>query len=247
MRLPLAISLIFIVFTSPDAHSENIRFTLFGELPPFQYLKEDGDWTGWNVEVIREVCQQFDMQPEFHPFPWKRALRSVKRGEMDAIFLLYKNPKREEFLHYVPEPMDFTRTVIIAMKENNIKISSLEELKAHDIGVIAAYAYSREFDNFKGLKKTQCQYTKQLVKMLYKGRVSLAASAEGEFRAAMKELKFENKHEVIYVLSKRPLHVGFSKAVGPESRVWAEKFNDALLNLKKSGRFEEIKTKFQPE
>ena len=51
---------------------------------PFNYLDPDtGEPTGWDYEVIEEICRRLDCEPVFENFPWEPMIQAVSDGQFD--------------------------------------------------------------------------------------------------------------------------------------------------------------------
>ena len=51
---------------------------------PFNYLDPDtGEPTGWDYEVIEEICRRLDCEPAFEDFPWEPMIQAVSDGQFD--------------------------------------------------------------------------------------------------------------------------------------------------------------------
>lgn len=61
-----------------------IRFVTDADYPPFNYLDEEGQLTGFNVDVARAICLELSATCDIQVRPWADILPAVKRGEADA-------------------------------------------------------------------------------------------------------------------------------------------------------------------
>jgi len=122
---------------------EKIVFST-SEWEPYIML-ESGKISGFNVDIIHELCKRLGFEADIKVFPFKRALMSVKQGESDAIFSVRQNKERAEYLYYPSESINIERTVIIARKGSGIKINGLDDLKGKEIGIVGGYAYDPSF------------------------------------------------------------------------------------------------------
>lgn len=220
------------------AMSQDITFGAM-PLPPFVY-EENGQATGSDVEIVREVCKHMGVKPDIQIMPFVRLLDAAKKGTLDGNFPIYHTKEREAFLSYSPEPHNVRRMVIIARKDSEMSISGLDDIKDKTIAVVSGYAYGAAFDNHPGLKKEACKTDEELLTMLIKGRRDLAATEETVAIHTGKKLGYQDQFEVVYVLSEDPLYVTFSKAAGPRSESLAKAFGESLRQLKEKGVIQQI-------
>lgn len=223
-----------LLFPSPVAAAENVVFCTQSALPP-NVFEENGTITGCDVEIIRAVCGQIGATPEFRLLPPKRAIKYVKEGTVDSVFLLRRTRERERFLHYVPEPVMTKRVVIFARKEDKTTIKGLDDLKGRVVSVVAGYSYIPEFQDSRDIKKIPCYNEEQQVRMLAAKRMDAAAAIELPFRFFSRKLGFQDRFEPMFVMSEVPVYVAFSKAAGSRGKALTEKFGRALRELKQEG------------
>lgn len=205
---------------------------------------ENGKASGVDVDIIRELCKRLGFELEIQENPWKRALMYIKKGKADAIFSPRYTEERAEFMYYPSEPFHIEKTVIMARKGSGMKIAGLDDLKGKVVGVVRGYVYGPEFDNYQGFKgKDICNNDRQLVRIFANNRISLmAGSDEGSLKYLCRQAGVEA--ETVYVLNKTPNYIGFSKALGEKGKILAEKFGQALRQLKEEGVVQKIENKY---
>ncbi len=62
-----------------------LRFLTDSDYPPFNYLDQEGQLSGFNVEVARAVCVELAAACDVQTRPWADLLLALKRGEADAV------------------------------------------------------------------------------------------------------------------------------------------------------------------
>jgi polar amino acid transport system substrate-binding protein len=76
---------------APDASGEAaarrvvIRFLTEGDFPPFNYLDDDGVLTGFNVDLARTICQELGAACDIKVRPWDELILGLRRGDADAV------------------------------------------------------------------------------------------------------------------------------------------------------------------
>lgn len=236
LLLPISVFAEKAIFASPES------------LPPKVYV-EEGQLKGTYVDIIREICKEIGIEPEFQLLPWERGIDYVRHGDVDAIFPPFFTEERAEFLYFPSEPMSFTRNVVFARKSSGIKVNNPDDLKGLIVGINRGYSYGQTFDAYKenltllDYSKDEEQQVKKLAAESPK-RMDVAVASEEPFRIQIKKLGLSDIFEVIYVFSETPSYVAFSKAKGEKGKLLSERFATALLKLKKEGRIQEIEDKY---
>lgn len=62
-----------------------LRFLTDNDYPPFNYIDQDGQLTGFNVEMARAICLELAAACDVRARPWGELLSALKRGEADAV------------------------------------------------------------------------------------------------------------------------------------------------------------------
>ncbi|MBI9092506.1 MAG: transporter substrate-binding domain-containing protein [Desulfobacterium sp.] len=68
--------------------------------PPFEYLNEDGDPDGFNIEILRAISQAMHMPVKIDLGPWHLVRKQLEDGEIDALAGMYSTQARGEKLNF---------------------------------------------------------------------------------------------------------------------------------------------------
>lgn len=243
-KILVSILAMAIFFLPKEVLAEKIVFATT-QVPPFVY-KENGSWTGIDVDMIREICKQHGLEPEFKDLPWKRGLNDVEKGKVDGMFPLFRTEERIKFMYFPSEYIDTVKTVILVRKGSEIKINNLDELKDKKVATVAGFSYGPVFDNHAGLKKEECNDMETQARILHKGRVPAAVAPDLPFGFISRKLGFQDKFESVCIISEDHNYVGFSmKLPGEKGKSLAEKFGQSLRQLREKGIEEAILEKYR--
>lgn len=213
------------------------------EWPPY-VISENENPSGLNTETVRKLCQRLGFELEIQVLPWKRALLHIKEGKADALFAPRYTEERAKFMYYMSEPLNIEKTVILARKGSNMKISKIDDLKGKVVGVVRGYVYDPEFDKYQGFKRKDfSKDDRQLVKKFTNNRIPLIADMDEKVSKYLcRQAGVEA--ETIYVLNETPSYIGFSKIIGEKGKTLAEKFSQALRQLKEEGVIQKIESRY---
>jgi polar amino acid transport system substrate-binding protein len=74
-----------IIGPKPDLSSlTGLRFLTEGDYPPFNYFDDDGQLTGFNVDIARAICHELEVTCEVNATAWDNIVPSLKSKEADA-------------------------------------------------------------------------------------------------------------------------------------------------------------------
>ena len=119
---------------APAAAGEKIRFVTL-EFAPFIY-GENQKVAGPGRDIIEAVCAEAKLECSYDIYPWRRAQELMKSGDADAMMVIGRNPKREEWIRFSP-PHFRTEYGLFVKAENELKFSDVSQLEGLRIGVFA--------------------------------------------------------------------------------------------------------------
>ncbi len=94
------------------------------------YFRQDGHWTGLDVELTEAVVKEAGLEVEFTELPWSRALAYMQTGEVDMMANLSRSADRETFIYFFG-PERVSKRVLVVRKENvGRPINTLDDLMA---------------------------------------------------------------------------------------------------------------------
>lgn len=74
-----------IIGPKPDLSAlMGLRFLTEGDYPPFNYFDDDGQLTGFNVDIARAICHELEVTCEVNATAWDNIVPSLKSREADA-------------------------------------------------------------------------------------------------------------------------------------------------------------------
>ena len=174
--------------------------------------------------------------------PWARALRDAAAGRYDGIMGGYHTEERAKNFHYT-EPFAKAQGALIAPDGFELdSYDSMQDLKGYKIAIANDFAYSDEFDNAEFLDKMVVNRTQQMIHMLFKERVDMAALSVAVFRHQAKELGYDNTAQMKMLeplLFENELFVMMSKTIDDGEKL-RDDFNKGLAAIKEDGTYRDI-------
>lgn len=102
------------------------------QYPPFNYLDEDGQATGIDIELATEAFHRMGYQPEFVTIDWEQKKQLVDSGEIDCIWGCFSMQGRENDYKWAG-PYMISRQVVAVAEDS--KIYTLQDLEDKTIAV----------------------------------------------------------------------------------------------------------------
>lgn len=129
----LLIALMLVLSTAAMAETTTFKMGIDPEFPPFSYLGDDGEYTGFDVEIAQLVCDNLGWELVPTPVNWDNKLIQLDAGEVDCIWsgLTIDNIPADEYTLSVPY-IDNTQ-VIVTLADSGI--TTLADLAGKIVGV----------------------------------------------------------------------------------------------------------------
>ena len=124
--------LIILISVILNANETKLLFNT-QEFKPFNY-KKDMEAVGPVVQIIKKVCAKMGIKCEFKVLPWRRAQKEVELEVADALFVVGKNIKRQEWL-YFSHPIIKTEYGFFVSNSNKRKFNSIDDIQGYNVGV----------------------------------------------------------------------------------------------------------------
>ncbi|MGY0556656.1 EAL domain-containing protein [Lysobacter sp. A421] len=102
------------------------------EYPPFQFLDDEGEARGFDVELIRAVLEPQGLAVRFELGEWDIALERLDRGEVDVVPMFASPERAKRFLFSKPYMLRYH--AVFGHRDSPL-ILSLEELSGHRVAV----------------------------------------------------------------------------------------------------------------
>jgi polar amino acid transport system substrate-binding protein len=219
------------------------------DYPPFNYYDEEGQLTGFNVDLARAICRELAVTCEINTAEWNTLIPSLRNGEADAIVasvaITAKSLSEVDFTsRYYATPARFASKAGSA-----IESISVAELKGKKIAVVrgtAHEAFLRDF--FEGADIAPYATAAEARAALKAGEadlvfgdgISLMFWIQGTDSARCCEFKGEGYSEPRYFGD------GAGIAVKKGNARLREVLDYALVRVKASGRYEELMLRYFP-
>lgn len=135
-RLLLILSIIFITSTQvfPEDNIIPVFRLITEEFSPYNFLKEK-EPVGISIELLQEILEKIGARQKINTvefFPWARGYYIAQHNPNTVLFITARIPEREELFKWVG-PVFTDKTEVFALRNKNININSVEDLKKYTI------------------------------------------------------------------------------------------------------------------
>ena len=86
MKKLLSMILVLMMLLTAGACAETFKMGFDAEYPPYTYMGDDGEYTGYDIDMCRKVCEILGWDLELVPINWDTKLFTLDSGEIDCIW-----------------------------------------------------------------------------------------------------------------------------------------------------------------
>lgn len=218
------------------------------DYPPFNYYDEEGQLTGFNIDLARAICRELAVTCEINAAEWNTLIPSLKNNEADAVVASVAiNPKSlgevDFTARYYSTPARF-----VARTGSGIDAITVAALKGKKIAAVqgsAHEAFLRDFFDGAIIKPYATPEARNALKngevdLLFGDAISLMFWIQGTDSARCCEFKGEGYIEPRYFGD------GAGIAVKKGNARLREVLDYALARVRASGRYEELMLRYFP-
>ena len=228
------IALIFtLTMVSVAQSAEKIQY-MTEQNPPYNFEK-DGKLHGIAVELLLEMGKQAGQPVEINEIrmlPWPRGYRTLEKIPGTSLFSMARTEQREELFKWVGPIMDLT-IGLVAPKDKNLKIESIDDLKGLHIGSILDGAPEQLLlkAGYNADNLDRAPSPEQNIKKLVANRFDALAFNIDSTRYSMKSMGINpDAYETVYVLKQIQLFFAYNRETDD---AFIDSMNAALADLKK--------------
>jgi polar amino acid transport system substrate-binding protein len=249
--MKLFLSSLAVLFLSIQAaFAEPVKIGLASEpYPPASYQDENGQWTGWEVDLINVLCAEAKLDCEIVPVPWVSIFTDLNAGKVDAIIsaiiITEERLKTVDFTNKYCEST--TSSAVVASKSSSID-ATLESFKGKSIGVQTGTTHANYVDkHFAGIASKIQKFDQQQDAFLSvsKGDIEAVLASTDDANAFLSSEVGEACCEYRGIVEPDPLVFGDGLGIGirKDATKLKSKLNAAIQTVKAQDR---LRTILQP-
>ncbi len=226
-----------------------LRFITESDFPPFNFYDEEGQLTGFNVDLARSICLEANTACDIQVKPWGELMLALRRREADAVIAGQRITAASVQQADFSSPYLYTPGRFAVRREAEKREITPEGLDGQTIAVIkgsAHEAYLKTFFRYSRIEvhpssdSAREALAEGKVQYMFDDGISLSFWLNGtlsrqccEFRGGpFLEAKFFGD--------------GIAVAVRKGDRQTRELIDQAITGLRESGRFEELVGRYFP-
>jgi polar amino acid transport system substrate-binding protein len=206
--------------------------------PPYEFLDNNGNPTGFNVELTRAIAEVMGMDVKIRLGPWGDIRKALNNGEVDILQGMAFAEDRTREVDFSPPHAIVYQTIWTRKGE---EIRSLQELRGKEVIVMRQSAmHDFMLKNNLGAAYVLTDSLADALRMLASGHHDAALVAKLPGQYLVKELGLTN----ITPQARPLLAQKYGYAVKKGNNELLDRFSEGLAILKRNGQFQAIQQKW---
>jgi len=234
-----------LVLVSPAGQASEKTITLGAiHYPPYTILETNGDFNGFDGEVVREAFQRMGLSLKIETFPWKRVVQNALTGQTAGIISCAARP--EQFL--VSAPISTATDALFFNSDHDFSrypisnISDLLKFPELQVGAVAGYQQVKLLDDLN-VPYDSSPEDKTAFKKLFAGRIDVFLTIQEFGNYTLKQLNLSHLTKTISIRSKT-YHLCLNKAI-EGADVLLSRFNRTVATMRTDGTYQAIHNKYK--
>jgi len=240
IKITTLVSLFFLVFLCHVNALESKTLILKGDFnyPPYEYLNDQNEPDGFNVDIIRAVAAEMKLDIHIELDFWSKVRRELENGEIDALMGMFKTPERDKVFdfsvpHFIASYSVFTPA--------GSDISSLDEMRGKSVLIQRGdLAHDYMIENRLTERLLLRETVEDVLVDLARGEGDFAVVSKLQGMIILKENKLDN----IEAVGPPIIQMKYCVAVRGGDAELLSTLNEGLSIIKTTGVYNEIYDKW---
>ncbi|NME96030.1 transporter substrate-binding domain-containing protein [Clostridium cochlearium] len=235
---------VYVIFQKKQNYKKEYDYSLIKvagdyNFPPFEYISDNKNYTGFNVDIIRAVSLTCGLEVQFYPMDWDEACKKLKNGEIDLIQGMKKTQEREKEYDFSKPYFQNNQSIFIL--NENLDINKYEDLKGKKV---ALQKGDVAINNLKALGNVEVVFTKDQEDAL---KILLNKSVDAYIGNTVTGINYVDKLEIrddIKIVDVPINSTEYSVAVKKGNTKLLNLINKGLEEIKENGTYETVYRKW---
>jgi len=225
--------------TRTHADAKIIRVAGDNKYPPYEYFNEEGEFEGFNVDIIKAVAKEAGLEIEILPMDWEDAINALENGQVDVIQGMTVTDYRDLVFDFT-DPIIVNAQSIFVRSETSF-ISDLDDL----VGVKVAYQTGdvnfETLSNIDNIELLPMNNQPEALNALISGRVDAFV---GNRLTGLYIIQSERLGDQIKLVGTPMRETNYAIAVKDGNEILLKQLNNGLASIKSEGAYDRIANKW---
>jgi two-component system, sensor histidine kinase and response regulator len=206
--------------------------------PPYEFINDQGEPDGFNVELFRELAKELNLNYELYLEPWMQVRKEIESGEIDVVTGMMISSERAQSVEF-GLPHSVMTQGIFTRKDS--EINGLEDLKGLEV-IVQEGDFMHDYLLKTRMTEKIIAVPDQLtaLRLLEDGKHD--AALMGNFQGAYLLQKHHLKKVALKSSDIEPQKYAMAAKAGADELIWT--LNMGLYQLKTNGTYDELYNKW---
>ena len=238
-KLFILLASIMILSCGKEEENDVLYVGTNAEYPPFEYLDENGNVVGFDIDLMNEISTIIGKKIEIKDMTFDGLIPALESKTIDILIAgITATESRKKVINFSKPYFESQQAIIV--KEDNNSITNFDSLNnTYTVGVVLGYVGDVALTESKKVDKIErFNRTADTVVALQSGKIDASIM---DYPIAVGYIKNNEGLKAIKTdLSIQELCIGFRK----EDTKLLEEVNKALDTLKENGKYDELVKKY---
>ncbi len=206
--------------------------------PPYEYVDDNGQYKGFNVDIMNAVAIEMGIEIQLIPMPWNEAIDALNMKEVDAIQGMTYNDERSQYYAFT-EPLLYNKHCIFVSKDNYY-VQNIYDLSGKKVSHQKGDIVERIVNDSQCIA-TATENQEQAMNLLIMGSVEAFI---GNRLTGINYLLREKQYEKIKIIGNPIYQEKYGVVTLKDNPYVYNILNNGILKIKKNGTYEKIYKKW---
>jgi ABC-type amino acid transport substrate-binding protein len=237
----LLIAVVILVAAGCQGGQDKLVVGTSADYEPFEYIDEDGNYTGFDIELMEEIADRMGVELEWQDIAFDGLIGSLQNDKIDAIIAaMSATEEREEQVDFT-DPYFISGDAVLVAEGSNLDLQDKNDIAGHTVGVQTGTIQESWIDENLDADVSRYERAEQAIMDLKSGRIEMVAMdlsaansfvEQGGIEVAL-ETDFSGEHMAI--------------AVKEGNTELKEEFDAVIDELQMEGFIDDLAAKYELE
>jgi ABC-type amino acid transport substrate-binding protein len=237
----MALILILILIIPGIASADQQVYQVVGDsnFPPYEYVDANGDFKGFNVDVLKAISLVTGLEFEFTPMLWSVAYNAIDKGKADIIRGMKESEERREHFLFSDSLLMNSQSIFVLDKTTDIK--GLKDLSGKTVALNVQEILYKEISEIPDVTIIEYSTFGAALSDLLVDKVDALIGNTLTINYLVNE---KDAIEKIKIVGDTLNEQKYSMAVSKNNKELVEKLNKGLAEIQKSGLYDSLYRKW---
>jgi polar amino acid transport system substrate-binding protein len=235
------IAVVILVAAGCQGGQDKLVVGTSADYEPFEYIDEDGNYTGFDIELMEEIADRMGVELEWQDIAFDGLIGSIQNDKIDAIIAaMSATAEREEQVDFT-DPYFISGDAVLVAEGSGLDLQDKNDISGHTVGVQTGTIQESWIDENLDAEVSRYERAEQAIMDLKSGRIEMVAMdlsaansfvEQGGIEVAL-ETDFSGEHMAI--------------AVKEGNTELKEEFDAVIDELQMEGFIDDLAAKYELE